>query len=44
MKLDCNLAGNIAADADFFTTFDGMRPHQIRLMGGDTSLDALSDP
>ena len=44
MKLDCNTAGNIAPDPNFFTTFDGVRPQQIRLVGGDASLNSFCDP
>ena len=44
MKLDCNTTVNIAPDPNFFTTFDGMRPQQIRLVGGDASLNSFLRP
>jgi hypothetical protein len=40
-KLDCNPSGDIAPNPNFFTTFDGMRSQQIRLVGGDASLNVL---
>ncbi len=43
-KLDCNPAGGLAADPSFFTTFDGERPHQMRLEGGDSSSDSFCYP
>src|SRR5579884_1360864 len=39
-KLDADSAGGLAVDPDFFVTFDGERPHQIRLQGGDSSSDS----
>jgi selenium-binding protein 1 len=32
--------GSLTLDPDFFVPFDGERPHQIRLAGGDASSDA----
>jgi methanethiol oxidase len=42
VKLDSN--GDLALDPDFFGTFDGERPHQIRLQGGDASSDSYCFP
>jgi selenium-binding protein 1 len=43
-KIDCAPAGGMTIDPDFFTTFDGERPHQIRLEGGDSSSDSFCYP
>ena len=43
-KLDANPAGGLALDPKFFTKFDGERPHQIRLQGGDSSSDSFCYP
>jgi selenium-binding protein 1 len=32
--------GSLTLDPDFFVPFDGERPHQVRLSGGDASSDA----
>jgi selenium-binding protein 1 len=32
--------GSLTLDPDFFVPFDGERPHQVRLAGGDASSDA----
>ena len=41
-KLDVGAAGGIAFDAKFFVEFEqGMRPHQVRLQGGDASSDSF---
>jgi methanethiol oxidase len=42
VKLDCN--GDLAVDPDFFVEFDGERPHQVRLQGGDASSDSYCFP
>ena len=42
VKLDCN--GDLQVDPDFFVEFDGERPHQIRLAGGDASSDSYCFP
>jgi selenium-binding protein 1 len=42
VKLDSN--GDLALDPDFFVEFDGERPHQIRLQGGDASSDSYCFP
>ncbi len=43
-KIDCAPAGGMTIDRNFFTTFDGERPHQIRLEGGDSSSDSFCYP
>jgi selenium-binding protein 1 len=43
-KLQANPAGGLALDPDFFIRFDGERPHQIRLEGGDASSDSYCFP
>jgi methanethiol oxidase len=43
-KIDVNPAGGIAVDPNFFIPFDGERPHQIRLDGGDCSSDSFCYP
>lgn len=39
-KLEANPEGGIRFDPDFFLEFDQMRPHQVRLEGGDASSDS----
>lgn len=39
-KLDADPAGGLALDPAFFVAFEGERPHQIRLQGGDASSDS----
>jgi selenium-binding protein 1 len=36
--------GPFELDADFFVEFDGERPHQVRLQGGDASSDSYCFP
>jgi methanethiol oxidase len=43
-KINCDPAGGMAVDPNFFTTFDGERAHQIRLEGGDSSSDSFCYP
>jgi methanethiol oxidase len=43
-KIDANPAGGLTVDPNFFTTFEGERPHQIRLEGGDASSDSYCYP
>ncbi|HEX6542499.1 MAG TPA: selenium-binding family protein [Ktedonobacterales bacterium] len=43
-KLDADPAGGLTLDSDFFVTFEGERPHQIRLQGGDASSDSFCFP
>lgn len=40
VKLNARPEGGIAVDPEFFLGFDGERPHQIRLEGGDASSDS----
>ena len=41
-KFDVGRAGGITLDRDFFIEFeDGVRPHQVRLEGGDASSDSF---
>jgi selenium-binding protein 1 len=41
-KLDVGMEGGITADPAFFVEFeDGLRPHQVRLQGGDASSDSF---
>ncbi|MEO6526311.1 MAG: selenium-binding protein SBP56-related protein, partial [Gemmatimonadaceae bacterium] len=41
-KLDVEPTGGIAFDREFFVEFeDGLRPHQVRLQGGDASSDSF---
>jgi selenium-binding protein 1 len=44
-KLDVGPHGGITPDPDFFVEFpDGLRPHQVRLQGGDASSDSYCYP
>jgi selenium-binding protein 1 len=40
-KLDAGPDGGLAVDPGFFVRFEGERPHQIRLQGGDSSSDSF---
>jgi selenium-binding protein 1 len=40
-KIDVDPEGGMALDPDFFIDFGEMRPHQIRLEGGDASTDSF---
>jgi selenium-binding protein 1 len=41
-KFDVGRAGGLALDQNFFIEFEhGMRPHQVRLQGGDASSDSF---
>jgi methanethiol oxidase len=44
VKLDSEPGGAFALDPDFFLEYDGERPHQIRLQGGDASSDSYCFP
>jgi selenium-binding protein 1 len=44
VKLDAAPTGGLSADKNFFVEFDGYRPHQIRLEGGDCSSDSYCYP
>jgi len=43
-KIDVNPAGGISVDPNFFVSFKGERPHQVRLEGGDSSSDSYCYP
>jgi selenium-binding protein 1 len=43
-KLDAAPAGGLAPDPGFFLEFEGERPHQVRLQGGDASSDSYCFP
>lgn len=43
-KIDVQPEGGISVDPDFLVEFDGERPHQIRLQGGDSSSDSFCFP
>ncbi|MGH2467939.1 MAG: selenium-binding protein SBP56-related protein, partial [Candidatus Limnocylindrales bacterium] len=41
VKVDCQTdGGGLAIDPGFFVPFEGERPHQVRLQGGDASSDS----
>jgi methanethiol oxidase len=42
VKLDAE--NGLAVDPDFFVEYDGERPHQVRLQGGDASSDSYCFP
>jgi selenium-binding protein 1 len=44
VRADANPAGGISLNKDFFVKFEGNRPHQIRLEGGDASSDSYWFP
>jgi methanethiol oxidase len=44
VKLDATPDGGLAVDPDVFIPFDGERPHQVRLSGGDASSDSYCYP
>jgi selenium-binding protein 1 len=43
-KVDVNPAGGLKIDPEFFIPFEGERPHQVRLEGGDASSDSYCYP
>jgi selenium-binding protein 1 len=43
-KIDAGPDGGLTLDPDFFVPFEGERPHQIRLQGGDSSSDSYCFP
>jgi selenium-binding protein 1 len=43
-KLDAGSNGGLQADPRFFAEFDALRPHQVRLEGGDSSSDSYCYP
>jgi selenium-binding protein 1 len=44
VKLDVEPDGGISLDPDFFVQFGDLRPHQVRLEGGDASSDSYCFP
>jgi selenium-binding protein 1 len=44
VKFDAQPGGDFAIDPEFFVEFDGERPHQVRLQGGDASSDSYCFP
>jgi selenium-binding protein 1 len=45
VKIDSDgAAGAFALDPEFFVAYDGERPHQVRLQGGDASSDSYCFP
>jgi selenium-binding protein 1 len=44
VKVDALADGGLKLDPDFFIPFEGERPHQIRLQGGDSSSDSFCFP
>ncbi len=43
-KVDADPAGGMTLDPTFFVEFGSMRPHQVRLQGGDASSDSYCYP
>ncbi len=43
-RMDVGADGGMTASADFFQDFGQMRPHQVRLQGGDASSDSFCFP
>jgi selenium-binding protein 1 len=44
VQLNADPKGGITPDPDFFLEFEGERPHQVRLQGGDASSDSYCYP
>jgi selenium-binding protein 1 len=44
VKVDASPEGGMAVDPNFFVAFEGERPHQVRLEGGDASSDSYCYP
>ena len=44
VQLNADPKGGITPDPDFFLEFEGERPHQVRLQGGDASSDSVCYP
>jgi selenium-binding protein 1 len=44
VKLDADPTGGLTIDPGFYVPFDGERPHQVRLQGGDASSDSYCFP
>jgi methanethiol oxidase len=43
-RVNVGQAGAMSVDPDFFVPFEGERPHQVRLQGGDASSDSYCYP
>ena len=43
-RLEANPAGGLTLDERFLLRFEGERPHQVRLQGGDASSDSYCYP
>jgi selenium-binding protein 1 len=43
-KIDADPSGGMRLDSSFFLEFEGERPHQVRLEGGDSSSDSYCFP
>jgi selenium-binding protein 1 len=43
-KIDTEPNGGMQLDSNFLLTFDSLRPHQVRLQGGDSSSDSYCYP
>ena len=44
VKLDAKPEGGMSIDPKFFVEFSELRPHQVRLEGGDASSDSYCFP
>jgi selenium-binding protein 1 len=44
VKLDATPNGGLTLEPDFFAQFGSLRPHQVRLQGGDSSSDSFCYP
>ena len=44
VKLDADPNGGLSVDPNFFVGYDGERPHQVHLAGGDASSDSYCFP
>jgi selenium-binding protein 1 len=44
VKIDADPAGDLRLDPNFFVDFGQVRPHQVRLQGGDSSSDSFCYP
>ncbi|MBW3575325.1 MAG: selenium-binding family protein [Actinobacteria bacterium] len=44
VKLDADPTGGLSVDPGFYLPFEGERPHQVRLQGGDASSDSYCFP
>jgi selenium-binding protein 1 len=43
-KFDVPAGGGLSLDPEFFVDFGDLRPHQVRLQGGDSSSDSFCFP